>query len=240
MTLTKQQKLDMIRDVELSIAKEELAEAHIKNMAELEKSDHPMRTLKDIITKTAPAIQEISIAEKESVTNQKGNAIALEVTQDIKPQTHSLTAKEAETLEQSEIATKTPSTKEGLDSKSQWRFTGLESVAARENAPAETSQNNVTQEQIQEFRQEYYSGQYNALEKLNQLNTENGYVTEQQLDQFIQDIVDNQRVSQEILSNYSGDAATKAEAEQSIDFDLQEHFENAKSMSIDNDMAMER
>ncbi|MBV1889114.1 MAG: hypothetical protein KUG67_02600 [Proteobacteria bacterium] len=40
MTLTKQQKLDMIRDVELRIAKEELVERYINNMEVLKSYLH--------------------------------------------------------------------------------------------------------------------------------------------------------------------------------------------------------
>ena len=49
MTLTKQQKLDMIYDVELRLAKEELAEQYVKNMNALENSDKPLCTLQEIV-----------------------------------------------------------------------------------------------------------------------------------------------------------------------------------------------
>ncbi|MBL1294529.1 MAG: hypothetical protein COB61_011760 [Thiotrichales bacterium] len=66
MALTKQQKWDMIRDVELRLAKEELAEQYVKNMKAIENSDKPLRTLKDIVQKDAPPVTEIDIPEKDN------------------------------------------------------------------------------------------------------------------------------------------------------------------------------
>ena len=62
MTLSKQQKWDMIHDVELRLAKEELVERHIKNMKAIENSEKPLRTLKDIVQKDTPPVVDI---EKE-------------------------------------------------------------------------------------------------------------------------------------------------------------------------------
>lgn len=67
MALTKEQKFNMIRDVELRLAKEELAERHIKNMEAIENSDTPLRTLREIVDKNVPPVQEVAIAKKESV-----------------------------------------------------------------------------------------------------------------------------------------------------------------------------
>ena len=54
MTLTKQQKMDMIFDVELRLAKEELAEQYVKNLKTIENSKKPLRTLGDIVKKNTP------------------------------------------------------------------------------------------------------------------------------------------------------------------------------------------
>jgi hypothetical protein len=59
MALTKQQKMDMIYDVELRLAKEELAEQHLRNIKALEDSEKPLRTLKNIIGQDTPPVMEI-------------------------------------------------------------------------------------------------------------------------------------------------------------------------------------
>ncbi|MGH1377184.1 MAG: hypothetical protein ACRBB3_00010 [Alphaproteobacteria bacterium] len=161
MTLTKQQKLDMIRDVELRIAKEELAEMHIRNMKAIEESDQPLRTLKNIIN------DQPLIAEKEQGTiYDNAKSPEPEILASTKQKTYQPTSEDKELLEQSKIATQTPFVKDGLDSKTQWTFTGLEKISVNKN--------------------------------------------------------------------------TKAAEKPHLDFNLQEHFANAKSMFNDRDMGMER
>ena len=161
MTLTKQQKLDMIRDVELRIAKEELAEMHIRNMKAIEDSDQPLRTLKSIIN-DQPLITE----KEQSAIYNNAKSPEPETLASPKQKTYQPTNEDKELLEQSKTATQTPFVKDGLDSKTQWTFTGLEAISVNEN--------------------------------------------------------------------------TKAAKEQHLDFNLQEHFDNAKSMLVDHDMGMER
>lgn len=48
MTLTKEQKNGMMRELELRLAREELAEAYFENIKKLEASPHPMKTLSEI------------------------------------------------------------------------------------------------------------------------------------------------------------------------------------------------
>ena len=48
MTLTKEQKNEMTRELELRLAREELAEAYFENIKKLEASPHPMKTLSEI------------------------------------------------------------------------------------------------------------------------------------------------------------------------------------------------
>ncbi len=64
MALTKQQKMDMIRDVELRLAKEELAEQYVKNLDAIENSKKPLRTLQGIVQKEASPVVDI---EKEQI-----------------------------------------------------------------------------------------------------------------------------------------------------------------------------
>ncbi len=162
MTLTKQQKLDMIRDVELRIAKEELAEMHIKNMKAIEDSDQPLRTLKNIVN------DQPSIAEQEQgAIYDNAKSPNPEILAATKQKTYQPTNEEKKLLEQSKTATQTPFVKDGLDSKTQWTFTGLEKISVNENTP-------------------------------------------------------------------------KTEKDQHFDFNLQEHFDNAKSMFNDRNMGMER
>lgn len=162
MTLTKQQKLDMIRDVELRIAKEELAEMRVRNMKAIENSAQPMRTLKGIINN--PSLKE---ENEKAIINSDKNSLKPETLASMKQKIHQPTNEEKELLEQSEIATNTPFKKDGLDSKTQWEFTGLENISARDNS-------------------------------------------------------------------------TKIEEEPHLDFNLQEHFDNAKSMFSGHDIGIER
>ena len=162
MTLTKQQKLDMIRDVELRIAKEELAEMYVKNMKAIENSDQPLRTLKGIIN-DQPLIAE----EERGDIHNDDMPLKPEIMADMKHKNYQPTNEEKELLEQSKTATQTPFVKDGLDSKTQWTFTGLETISINENTP-------------------------------------------------------------------------KTEKDQHFDFNLQEHFDNAKSMFSNHDMGMER
>lgn len=59
MALTKQQKMDMIYDVELRLAKEELAEQHLRNIKAIEDSEKPLRTLKNIMGHDTPPVVEV-------------------------------------------------------------------------------------------------------------------------------------------------------------------------------------
>ncbi|PCI54060.1 MAG: hypothetical protein COB36_11175 [Alphaproteobacteria bacterium] len=236
MALTKQQKLDMIYDLELRLAKEELVEQHVKNMAAIESSEKPMQTAKNIIGGNPPPLIEVNMPAKENalagralhqhqrdqwhnlserqfeelkslpensdieafadkkqseletllkqqrqdidrvekseqpleteqaILHSYDNALAPEIMANMKQKFYRQSSEEKELLEQSEIATKTPFKKDGLDSKTQWEFSGLETQAMRKN------------------------------------------VTE----------------------------------EQQVDFNLQEHFDNAQSMFSDHGMEMER
>ncbi len=80
MALTKQQKFDMIYDVELRLAKEELAEQYVKNLNAIESSKKPLRTLQDIIhgrdqdraEKSENQLEDQqTISEPEFATNMK-------------------------------------------------------------------------------------------------------------------------------------------------------------------------
>ena len=76
----------------------------------------------------------------------------------MKQESYHQTSEDKELLEQSEEAVKTPFKKSGMDSKTQWEFIGLESLAMRESVPRETIRRGVTEEQMQAFREEYYGG----------------------------------------------------------------------------------
>lgn len=97
--------------------------------------------------------------------------------------------------------------------------------------PKEKIRRGVTEEQMQAFREEHYGGRYDAMETLRQHSQENGYLSEEQMNQFTIDSVESQLRAQDILRETGG---------REVDFDLQEHFENAQAMTMDNDMGMER
>jgi len=126
MTLTKQQKLDMIYDVELRLAKEELAEQYVKNMSALENSDKPLRTLQEIVHGYDRSKDEFS----QNLTKEAHVSPAnFEQTEYVQQNIYQQTSEDKELLEQSEIAAKPPFNKSSLDSKSQWEFTGIETLA---------------------------------------------------------------------------------------------------------------
>jgi len=130
MTLTKQQKLDLIYDVELRSAKEKLAEQYVKNMSALENSDKPLRTLQEIVHGPDQGRVEKSQTPPETERAIFDPEILVPVNQN----DNALTSAEKELLEQSEIAAKTAFKKSSLDSKSQWEFTGIETLAMHELA----------------------------------------------------------------------------------------------------------
>ena len=206
MTLTKQQKFDMIRDVELRLAKEELAEQYVKNMSALENSDKPLRTLQELTQKDAQSDLQIDTPEQKSMiaeimlhyhqrdqwhdlsernyeelkslgknadlesfafNKQKeldqlltihrremdkveqsenhmqtargiihgfDSAPSPEIMNGRTQETDQLTNEDKELLELSEIAAKAPFNKASMDSKSQWEFTGIETLARQEMA----------------------------------------------------------------------------------------------------------
>jgi len=234
MALTKQQKFDMIRDVELRLAKEELAEQYVKNLNAIENSKKPLRTLQQIVhgrdqdlsEKSENQLEdELTISEPEFATNMK-------------PESYHQTNEDKELLEQSEAAVKKPFKKSGMDSKTQWEFIGLESLAMRESIPKEKIRGSVTEEQMQEFRDEYYGGRYDALETLRQHSQENRYVTNEQLNQSNGDMALSKLKTQDILHDPQEEFSTREPEMREVELNLQEHFENAQSMSIDNDMGM--
>ena len=138
MSLSKQQKLDMIRDVELRLAKEELAERYLKHINQIKNSDKPLRTLMEIIegkqqSETeikAPHIQEeVSPFEIMDKIQKKSG---LQSAEDL-----ALLEKFGEvwrSLEKFGEAAKAPFRKPAMDSLSQWEFIGLENLAMREAA----------------------------------------------------------------------------------------------------------
>lgn len=226
MALTKQQKFDMIYDVELRLAKEELAEQYLKNLNAIESSKKPLRTLQQIVHG-----RDQDRAEKsENQFEDEQTVSEPEVPTNPKQESYQQTSEDKELLEQSEEAAKTPFKKDGLDSKTQWEFIGLESLAIRESVPKETSRRGVTEEQMHAFREEHYGGRYDALETLRKHSQENGHVTEEQLNQFNEDLGLSQLRAQDILRGTKG---------REVELNLQEHFENAQSMSNDHDMGME-
>jgi len=109
-----------------------------------------------------------------------------------------------------------------------------------ESVPKETSRRRVTEEQMQAFQDEHYDGRYDAMETLRQHSQENGYLTEEQLNQFTIDSVESQLRAQDILRRTKEGFSPRETEERQVEFNLQEYFENAQSMSNDHNMGMER
>lgn len=126
MSLSKQQKLDMIRDVELRLAKEELAERYLKHINQLENSDKPLRTLLEIIEGEQQPAKDIE------TPNIQEEISPFEIMERLQHESGLQSAEELALLEKWEEAAKTPHRKPGMDSLSQWEHVGIENQAMRE------------------------------------------------------------------------------------------------------------
>lgn len=133
MSLSKQQKLDMIRDVELRLAKEELAERYLKHINQIECSDKPLRTLMEIIEGKQQAETEIEAPHIQEEVSP------FEVMDKLQQKSGLQSAEELALLERFGEAAKEPFRKPAMDSLSQWEFIGLEHLAMRERVSNDTN-----------------------------------------------------------------------------------------------------
>jgi hypothetical protein len=127
MSLSKQQKLDMIRDVELRLAKEELAERYLKHINQIENSDKPLRTLMEIIEGKQQPETEIKAPHIQAEVSP------FEVMEKLQQKSGLQSAEELALLERFGEAAKAPFRKPAMDSLSQWEHIGLENLVMREH-----------------------------------------------------------------------------------------------------------
>lgn len=137
MSLSKQQKFDMIRDVELRLAKEELAEQYLKDVQAIENSDKPLRTLKELMKGNEHTAPETDISDSIATAempyeHQADDLPDFEIIRKQQQEAGYQTSEEKELLEQSEIAVKTPYKKPGMDSLSEWQFIGFETLVMQD------------------------------------------------------------------------------------------------------------
>lgn len=126
MSLSKQQKLDMIRDVELRLATEELAERYLKHINQLENSDKPLRTLLEIMEGEQQQTHDIE------TPNIQEEVSPFEIMERLQREAGLQSAEDLEIMEQWKEAAKTPHRKPDMDSLSQWEHIGIENQAMRE------------------------------------------------------------------------------------------------------------
>ena len=136
MTLSKQQKFDMIRDVELRLAKEELAEQYLKDVQAIESSDKPLRTLRELMLGDEHTTPETDISDSVGIVeipyeHQADDFPDFEIMKSLQREAGYQTSEEKELLEQSEEAVKTSSEKP-MDSLSKWQFIGFETLAMQD------------------------------------------------------------------------------------------------------------
>jgi len=184
MTLTKQQKMDMIYDVELRLAKEELAERYVKNLNEIENSNKPLRTLQEIVEKDAPLVTEIVRAE------HAGQALS-DVQRD---EWHDLNERHFEELN------------------SLGYNANLEEFSLRK------------QEELNQLLARHGKDRDTVEKSDNPLETE-------------RTILERYKNTPEYNTGEKQETLAKRDATE-MDFDIQKHFENAQSMSNDNDMEL--
>lgn len=126
MSLSKQQKLDMIHDVELRLAKEELAERYLRHINQLEHSDKPLRTLLEIMEGEQQQTHDIETPYiREEISS-------FEVMEKLQRESGLQSAEDLALMEQWKEAAKTPHRKHGMDSLTQWEHIGIENQAMRE------------------------------------------------------------------------------------------------------------
>ncbi len=95
-------------------------------MNALENSDKPLRTLQEIVHGHDRSKDELS----QNLTKEAHvNPANFEHTEYVQQNIYQQTSEDKELLQQSEIAAKTSFNKSGMDSKSQWEFTGIETLA---------------------------------------------------------------------------------------------------------------
>lgn len=236
MALTKQQKLDMIYDLELRLAKEELVEQHVKNMTAIESSEKPMQTAKNIIGGNPPPLIEVDMPTKENAL--AGHALH----QHHRDQWHDLSERQFEELKslppnvaieafadkkQGDLETLLKQQRQDID-----RVEKSEQPLETEQAILHSYDNALDPEIMANMKQKFYRQSSEGKELLEQ--SEIATKTP-----FKKDGLDSK--TQWEFSGLETQAMRKnVTEEQQVDFNLQEHFDNAQSMFNDHGIDMER
>ena len=229
MALTKQQKWDMIYDVELRLAKEELAEQYVKNLNAIENSKKPLRTLKDIIQKDAPPVVDI---EQEKII--AGQALS-EYQRD---EWHNLNEQHFEELKAISLNVDS----QELVSEQQEELKQLLARHGRDRDRVEKSENPLEEEQAVLHSYENLPDpelMVRLRQKMSHLTSEEKELMEQSeiaaKTPFKKDGLDSKTQWE-----FIGFESLVMQGAEKRDFNIQKDFENAQTMSNDHDMGMER
>ncbi len=242
MTLTKQQKLDMIRDVELRLAKEELAEQYLKNVQAIENSDKPLRTLQGIVDKNTPSDQENVAPKKESVIaghelvnlhRQQWHDITKDYYNDVSRTNlryHDGFISKDTMLNEFQIFTFAHSMQTSVLAKQQAKE--LEQVKLSDK-PLETEQAIISEYDVNpDLLQQMKAKLDHQSKEDKELLKQSGIAVKTP---FKKDDLDS-KTQREFIGL---ETQTMRDAGKQ-DINMQEHFENAQTMSADHDMGMER
>jgi len=229
MALTKQQKMDMIYDVELRLAKEELAEQHVKNMKAVEASEKPLRTLKGILDKDTPPT-----AELEQAAMVAGQALS-EYQRD---EWHDLSERYFEELKAVNINTDA----HDLVEKQQAELKQL--LARHSHDRGRVEESSIALEEEQAILLSYQNtpdekAMAQMKQNINHLSSEEKELLEQS-EEAAKTPFEKSGLDSKTKWEFIG-LETLAMREAAVkDFNIQKDFENAQSMSNDHDMGMER
>ena len=229
MALTKQQKMDMIYDVELRLAKEELAEQYVKNLHAIENSKKPLRTLKDIVQKDTPV----------KVDTEQEKAIAGQALSDYqRDEWHNLSEHHFEELKAINLNVDS----QKLVSEQQEELKQLLARHGRDRDRVEKSETPLEEEQAVLHAYENLPDP----ELMARLRQKMGHLTSEEKELMVQS-------EEAVKTPYRKDGLdSKTQWEfigfeslvmrdaEKRDFNIQKDFENAQAMSNDHDMGMER
>ncbi|MBT3022063.1 MAG: hypothetical protein KUF77_09845 [Candidatus Thiodiazotropha sp. (ex Lucina aurantia)] len=232
MSLSKQQKFDMIRDVELRIAKEELAEQYLKDVKTIESSDKPLRTLKEIMESKETSVEQPATPDNDVVI---GEALHDHQTGELSD-LHVKYVYEHMSLEPDADVQK-------FDEQYLIDSRKLKVKHDREWHEMENSSNPSETEQAI-LERDYKEEDMTGFEILKKIRQESGYQTNEEKELLEQSEIAAKTPFEKSIDSLSQWKSIGREtlamqgAEQGVN--IQEHFENAQSMSNDNDMGMER
>jgi hypothetical protein len=228
MALTKQQKFDMIYDVELRLAKEELAEQYVKNLNAIENSKKPLRTLKDIAQKDTPVKvdteQENAIAGKALSDYQRDewHNLSEHHFEELKAISLNVDSQELVVEQQEEL--KQLLARHGRD---RYRVEQSETPLEEEQAVLHAYENLPDPEIMARLRQ-----------KMSHLTSEEKELMEQS-EEAVKTPFKKDGLDSKTQWEFIGFESLTMKNAEKRDFNIQKDFENAQSMSNDHDMGME-